>query len=56
MDKWKYSERYYNPSVIKIPFLKWLNDYGQDGWELVYVEKDGYNYYNCIFKRKIDEL
>lgn len=52
MDKYEYAVRYYNGSVIKISFLSWLDERGQEGWELVRADKDGYNCYDCIFKRK----
>ena len=54
-EKWKYNDTTFDYTHVKKPFEEWLNEYGQQGWELVDIYSFGLNVKQCIFKRKIQQ-
>ncbi len=50
-----YDRRSYHENLI--PFVDWLNDFGEEGWELVesHLTNDipAYNDLECTFKREL---
>ena len=55
VEKWEYNDITFDYTHIKKPFEEWLNEYGQQGWELVDIYSFGLNIKQCIFKRKIQQ-
>ena len=61
MAKWEYKEELCKEKLSREEFIDWLNEKGQQGWELFEYDEWGYDtiyhvaYYSCIFKRKIED-
>lgn len=55
MGKWEYNDVTFDSYHVKRLFEEWLNEYGQQGWELVSVYLSESGIKKCIFKRKIQQ-
>lgn len=57
----EYKEQLTKSKLKREEFINWLNEEGQQGWELLEYEEWGYDsihhnaYYTGLFKRKIED-